>query len=144
MMIIRPSIKIKTVFLHYLAQSDLWRKQLSLYSYGSAQQQLSRKILRNIYLVLPSVGAQKEIVAHLDRELAIIDNAVHSTSEGIALLQKYKSSLIAAVVTGKLDVRGAAAALPEVDPLPAEDDLDEAFAADDSEFDNEELAEAAD
>ena len=40
------------------------------------------------------------------------------------MLQEYrKFNLIADVVTGKLDVREAAAELPEVDPL-AEDDLD--------------------
>jgi len=41
----------------------------------------------------------------------------------IELSQEYRTRLIADVVTGKLDVREAAAALPEVDPL-AEDDLD--------------------
>ena len=61
-------------------------------------------------------------------------------------LSEYRTRLIADVVTGKFDVREAAAALPETDPLAAEDDLDETFAAgDESEFDNEEeLAEAAD
>ena len=39
------------------------------------------------------------------------------------LLNEYRTRLIADVVTGKLDVREAAAELPEVDSL-AEDDLD--------------------
>ena len=61
------------------------------------------------------------------------------------MLQEYHTRLIADVATGKLDVREAAAALPEVDPLAADDDLDGTFdAGDESEFDNEELAEAAD
>ena len=34
------------------------------------------------------------------------------------------------MVTGKLDVRGAAAALPEADPLDTEDDLDDALDTD--------------
>ena len=41
----------------------------------------------------------------------------------IDLLREYRTRLIADVVTGKLDVREAAAELPEVDSL-AEDDLD--------------------
>ena len=40
------------------------------------------------------------------------------------MLQEYRTRLIADVVTGKLDVREAAAALPEADPLAAEDTLD--------------------
>ena len=40
----------------------------------------------------------------------------------VELLDEYRARLIADVVTGKLDARGAAAALPEVDPLDAEDD----------------------
>ena len=38
---------------------------------------------------------------------------------------EYRTRLIADVVTGKLDVREAAAGLPEVDPLAAEDDPDD-------------------
>ena len=124
MMIIRPSRAIKSEFLHHVAQSSLWRKQLSYYSYGSAQQQLSGQILRNIYLAAPNVREQEEIVAHLHHELAKVDSAIHSTVESIALLQEYKSMLISNVVTGKLDVREAAANLPSdaatLDPLDSE------------------------
>ena len=40
-------------------------------------------------------------------------------------MNEYRTRLIADVVTGKLDVREAAAGLPEVDPLAAEDDPDD-------------------
>ena len=42
----------------------------------------------------------------------------------ISLLSEYRTRLISDVVTGKLDVREAAARLPEVDPLETEDDLE--------------------
>ncbi|MCE2450912.1 MAG: hypothetical protein J4F35_21950 [Candidatus Latescibacteria bacterium] len=45
------------------------------------------------------------------------------TRREIDHLCEYLTRLIADVITGKLDVREAAAELPEVDPL-AEDDLD--------------------
>ena len=38
------------------------------------------------------------------------------------LLGEYRARLIADIVTGKLDVREAAAALPEVDPLADDDE----------------------
>ena len=44
-------------------------------------------------------------------------------SDKSEILREYRTRLIADVVTGKLDVRKAAAELPEMDPL-AEDDLD--------------------
>ena len=55
----------------------------------------------------------------LQREMLVRQQAENLSS----LLNEYRTRLIADVVTGKLDVREAAAELPEVDPL-AEDDLD--------------------
>ena len=48
----------------------------------------------------------------------------------IDFLQEYRTRLIADVVTGKLDVRGVAGTLPEVQPLAAEDDLNDNFDSD--------------
>ena len=41
------------------------------------------------------------------------------------MVREYRARLIADVVTGKLDVREAAAGLPKVDPLATEDDSDD-------------------
>ena len=56
----------------------------------------------------------------------------------IDLLREYRTRLIADVVTGKLDVREAAAELPEVDPIEAEDTLGDTFDTD-TELDSAEL-----
>ena len=42
-------------------------------------------------------------------------------------LSEYRTRLVADVITGKLDVREAAAVLPELDPFRAEDGLDDRF-----------------
>ena len=56
-----------------------------------------------------------------------------------ALVREYRTRLIVDVVTGRLDVREAAAALPEVDLLAAADDLDDTGDPDGGlKFDNEE------
>ena len=58
------------------------------------------------------------------------------------LLGEYRARLIADVVTGKLDVREAAATLPEVDPLADNDEADDPLGADDeSAFDDEDRPE---
>jgi type I restriction enzyme, S subunit len=43
----------------------------------------------------------------------------------ITLLREYRTRLTADVVTGKLDVRTAAAQLPDPDPEPAESEAEE-------------------
>ena len=54
-----------------------------------------------------------------------MDIAIKHNLHGISLLREYRTRLIADVVTGKLDVREAAASLPE------EIDLEEAESLDD-------------
>ena len=51
------------------------------------------------------------------RATANLDSVILTTNREISLLREYRTRLIADVVTGKLDVREAAAGLPEVDPL---------------------------
>ncbi len=67
---------------------------------------------------------------------------VHADTAQIALLREYRTRLIADVVTGKLDVRDAAAALPdEVEDAEALDE--EEATADDAESLDETESDAA-
>ena len=61
----------------------------------------------------------------VDRPVRPLDTAVKRAHREIGLLHEYRTRLIADVVTGKLDVREAAAALPEVDPLTKDDEPDD-------------------
>ena len=63
--------------------------------------------------MLPPVPEQPAIVEHLDMATAGIDAAIDRARRQIELLREYRTRLIADVVTGKLDVREAAASLPE-------------------------------
>ena len=58
------------------------------------------------------------------------DFGIERSQLQVELLREYRTRLIADVVTGKLDVREAAAALPEVDHLAAEDSLDDSVDTD--------------
>ena len=74
---------------------------------------------------------QAAIVSFLDRATADLDVATTSAQREASLLREYRTRLIADVVTGKLDVRAAAARLPdEVEEL---EPLDEAEAVIDGE-----------
>ena len=74
-------------------------------------------------IAVAPVCEQGLIVRQIEASTARLNTAASRASRQIELLHEYRTRLIADVVTGKLDVREAAAELPEVDPL-AEDDLD--------------------
>ena len=85
-------------------------------------------------VLLPKVDEQNKIVTALSEETRPVNTAISRLEREIELLREYRTRLVADVVTGKLDVREAAAQLPdEVAPEISEDDTDlsdEAEAAD--------------
>ena len=87
------------------------------------QWDLSQVRMRAIPLSVPPLREQTAIVRYLDKATANADSAIDRAYDRIELFREYRTRLIADVVTGKLDVRDAAATLPEVDPL-AGDDID--------------------
>jgi type I restriction enzyme S subunit len=70
-------------------------------------------------LLLPKVDEQNDILAALSEETHPLSTAISRLEREIDLLREYRTSLVANVVTGKLDVRGAATTLPpEEDTTP--------------------------
>ena len=81
--------------------------------------------LKYMTVAIPPVPEQAAIVSFLDRTTAALDAATASAQRETALLREYRTRLIADVVTGKLDVRAAAARLPdEVEELEPLDEAD--------------------
>ncbi len=82
----------------------------------------------------PSLGEQRQIAKRAEAETAAFESAILRLKREIELLREYRTRLVADVVTGKLDVREAAAKLPDESPLATvESDTelgDEAAAAD--------------
>ena len=71
--------------------------------------------LFDIRLPVPPFTEQTAIVEHLNKATADIDTATSRVRRQTELLREYRTRLIADVVTGKLDVREAAAELPSRD-----------------------------
>jgi type I restriction enzyme S subunit len=63
-------------------------------------------------LPMPSIEAQQAIVDHINKETQSLNTAIVRIKREIELMQEYRTRLTADVVTGKLDVREAAAKLP--------------------------------
>ena len=60
-----------------------------------------------IKVPLPPLQEQISIVEHLDKATSDIDTAIDKAQRQIDLLREYRTRLIADVVTGQVDVRGA-------------------------------------
>jgi len=62
---------------------------------------------------MPPEGEQAIIIRFLDKTTGTIILAIERSRHEISLLREYHTRLIADVVTGKLDMREAAARLPD-------------------------------
>ncbi len=78
--------------------------------------------LRAFPVPLPVAEEQAKILDAISEQTNVLDDAMDRAEREIDLMREYRTRLIADVVTGKLDVREAAAGLPEVDPSAAEGD----------------------
>jgi hypothetical protein len=75
--------------------------------------------------VLPPLAEQAVLVAHVRAETQTLSCAISRLEREIELLREYRTRLVGDVVTGKLDVREAAARLPEQSaPRTVEEEID--------------------
>jgi type I restriction enzyme S subunit len=74
-------------------------------------------------LLLVPLSEQRGIADSLDESVAAIAKTVFRLEREIELLCEYRTRLVADVVTGKLDVRDAAARLPEENASDSAEDL---------------------
>ena len=122
--VFRPSIDAEARFLGYIADCSASVHQKACIGRGFTVMHIYSSDLKYMTVAIPPVPEQAAIVSFLDRTTAALDAATTSAQRETSLLREYHTRLIADVVTGKLDVRDAAAALPEVDPL-AVDEVDD-------------------
>ena len=87
--------------------------QLDAVSKDSAVPGLNREDAYQHVGFYPPLPEQAAIVEYLDKATADIDAAIARARRHVELLHEYRTRLIADVVTGKLDVREAAATLSE-------------------------------
>jgi restriction endonuclease S subunit len=89
---------------------------------GDIQRQVFWPFLRYVQVPLPPVEEQLAIADKLESSTAGMTQAISRLEREIGLLREYRTRLVADVVTGKLDVREAAARLPEEVPLGTAED----------------------
>jgi type I restriction enzyme, S subunit len=107
------STKILPEFLAMSLNSPRCYEQSQLLTRGATNQDLGLNRMKSIYLALPPKEEQAKTLEYLKQELSSIRDAITRTKRKIKLLNEYRTRLIADVVTGKVDVREAAANLPD-------------------------------
>ena len=78
-----------------------------------------------IHIPLPPREEQDSILKGIEEQSKDLTTAIARTEREIALMQEYRTRLTADLVTGKLDVREAAAKLPEPPAEPAAEEAEE-------------------
>lgn len=96
----------------------------------SAVPGVDRKDLYDIFVPRPPLREQQALAAGIDERLRELEAATAAVLREIDLIREYRTRLVADVVTGKVDVRAAAASLPPeteelVDAIPDDDSGDE-------------------
>ncbi len=95
-------------YLYYVFNSTLFDFQSGAFL-TSTINQLTVNNLNNFEVPIPSKEEQTAIAIYLDRETAKIDSLAEKVEAAITRLQEYRTAMITAAVTGKIDVREVAA-----------------------------------
>jgi type I restriction enzyme, S subunit len=141
--VLKLSESLNRRFADYLFQSRIMVDQFVTASkgVGNIQRDIHMPWLKCVRVPVPSLKDQVAIGAAIEQELRSLVRQASRIKDEIALLREYRTRLIADVVTGKLDVRGAAERLPDelgtTEPL---DEIDTGDGADDDAADGREAA----
>lgn len=93
-------------YMFHLLYSTSFQYYIQITATGSTFLGVSQQSVGNYVLFLPPLYEQHEIADFIDGEISKIDRLIIETRASINQLQEYRTALISAAVTGKIDVRG--------------------------------------
>ena len=102
-----------TRWIAYVLLSPVGKTHGALCMYGGTKQGLSLDDVKNHVVFLPPRIEQDAIVERIESDVRATDMAIRASQHEATLLREYRTRLVTDVVTGKLDVREAAAGLPD-------------------------------
>ena len=98
-----PAAEIDSEFAYFVVLAG--RSILESLGQGSTFMELGQGDLSRVRLAKPPLGEQRALVRFLNRETERVANLTSHTQAAIQRLQEYRTALITAAVTGKIDVR---------------------------------------
>lgn len=133
---------IDSYFVSLVFEGGVLKHQLNEITKTTSVTNLHLEKINELIVPVPPLEEQIQILKNVTKDLEAIGIAIEHNYIEIALLREYRTRLIADVVTGKLDVREAAASLPEEveEPEVLEDEMGEGEGLDDeqaTEFEEE-------
>lgn len=142
--VLEMSDELEPAFANYLLRSSAMVDQFVVASrgVGDIQRQVYWPHLRSVLVPVPPRDEQLAITRYVDEQTVEIRQAAEIIRTEIELVRELRTRLVSDVVTGQLDVRAAAAALPEEieedEPLDDDDgaldeDVDDLDGADEEE-----------
>ena len=116
----RPLPGVCSRWCGYVLLSTVGQTHGQVSLYGGTKDGLSLDDVKNYPILLPPRDEQEHAVQWIERNLSALVEVGDVAMRQIELAQEHRARLIADVVTGKLNVREAAAGLPEMDALGVE------------------------
>jgi type I restriction enzyme, S subunit len=87
----------------YCLLSSVGQEQFGALVYGGAKEGLGLEDVANLYLLVPGLNEQTQIVDYLNHETRYIDSLIVTIKEQIEKLRTYRQALITAAVMGKIN-----------------------------------------
>ena len=104
---VRPKRQARNDFLLYMMMSVASSGWFEAINNKATIPHFTKEKLDGLPIPCPPLEEQAAIVRHLDKATSDIDTAIDKAQRQIDLLREYRTRLIADVVTGQVDVRGA-------------------------------------
>ena len=105
----RPAKTNDSRFFCYWLNARPGHEQFTVEGMGTAQVNISVPIVQNAVVCIPPPDEQLHIASWMEQEIARWDSLMIKISQAIAHLTEFRTALISAAVTGKIDVRATSA-----------------------------------
>lgn len=106
----QPGARLEPGYVDLIVRLPIFAQEVTRYSKGvwSSRLRLYPEGFFEVFLPVPPLPEQREIVAGVSRETAKLDGLSTATERTITLLKERRAALIAATVTGQIEVEPAA------------------------------------
>lgn len=109
----RPKLdEVHPRFLNLFMNSTYARQYFMTRANVVTMATIDQEKIKNLIMALPEYHEQEQIAQYLDKYLARIDAMVATTEKAMERLEEYRTALITAATTGKIDVRNVKVPVP--------------------------------
>ena len=102
--------RVSAVFILYAFKYSVFLQgQVQETKRGAILSGLNTSTIANLLFLIPPLPEQVSIVSHIEQRIGQVDALLTKVEASIQMMREYRTALISAAVTGKIDVRKGAA-----------------------------------